>query len=62
MCVFASRYHAITMGIDDLLLTPAANAERQRLMKAATSFGPAEAANYTNCDVRDLGQLRFNLV
>ena len=50
------------MGIDDLLLTPAANAERQRLMKAATTFGAGEAANYTNCDASDLGQLRFNLV
>ena len=56
------RYHGITLGIDDLLLTPAADAARLKLLAEAVKCGPAEAADYTKCDARDAAQLRFNLV
>lgn len=55
------KVSAHTFGIEDVLLTPEADAERRKLLTEAEACGPTEAATYTNTQSRDEGVLLKNI-
>ena len=55
------KFNAHTFGIEDVLLTPAAEAERRALIVKGDNIGPAEVAKYTKSESTDPATISKNI-